>query len=92
MITQILKTDENSLSSAKRILEEGGLVAFPTETVYGLGANAFDGEAVKKIYEVKGRPQDNPLIVHVHKDYDISLQEDLPIGTVLYSYPDIRQP
>ena len=72
MITQILKTDENSLSSAKRILEEGGLVAFPTETVYGLGANAFDGEAVKKIYEVKGRPQDNPLIVHVHKDYDIS--------------------
>ena len=40
--------------------------------MYGLGANAFDGEAVKKIYEVKGRPQDNPLIVHVHKDYDIS--------------------
>lgn len=71
METLILKTDENSLSSAKKILEEGGLVAFPTETVYGLGANAFDGEAVKKIYEVKGRPQDNPLIVHVHKDYDI---------------------
>ena len=72
MQTQILKPDESSLSAAKKIIEEGGLVAFPTETVYGLGANAFDGEAVKKIYEVKGRPQDNPLIVHVHKDYDIS--------------------
>ena len=72
METQILKPDENSLFAAKKIIEEGGLVAFPTETVYGLGANAFDGDAVKKIYEVKGRPQDNPLIVHVHKDYDIS--------------------
>lgn len=72
METQILKTDNNALLLAKSILEEGGLVAFPTETVYGLGANAFNGEAVKKIFEVKGRPQDNPLIVHVHKDYDIS--------------------
>ncbi len=79
MQTQILKPDESSLSAAKKIIEEGGLVAFPTETVYGLGANAFDGEAVKKIYEVKGRPQDNPLIVHVHKDYDISrIVCDLP--------------
>ena len=55
METQILKPDENSLFAAKKIIEEGGLVAFPTETVYGLGANAFDGDAVKKIYEVKGR-------------------------------------
>ena len=48
-----------------RIIRRGGLVAFPTETVYGLGANALDGEAVARIFEAKGRPQFNPLIVHV---------------------------
>ena len=47
------------------IIKSGGLVAFPTETVYGLGANALDADAVKKIYETKGRPSDNPLILHV---------------------------
>lgn len=47
------------------IIRDGGLVAFPTETVYGLGANALDAEAVAKIYEAKGRPSDNPLILHV---------------------------
>lgn len=47
------------------IIRAGGLVAFPTETVYGLGANALDAEAVKRIYETKGRPSDNPLILHV---------------------------
>ena len=72
MDTKILKPDDESLAEAKRIIEGGGLVAFPTETVYGLGANAFDGDAVKSIYLVKGRPQDNPLIVHVHKEYDIT--------------------
>ncbi len=50
---------------AARILKQGGLVAFPTETVYGLGADAFNKEAVKKIFEAKGRPPSNPLIVHV---------------------------
>ena len=54
-----------SLEKAGRILAEGGLVAFPTETVYGLGANALDPEAAAKIYEAKGRPSDNPLIVHI---------------------------
>lgn len=53
------------------IIRNGGLVAFPTETVYGLGANALNVEAVKKIFEAKGRPQDNPLIVHVG-DYNIA--------------------
>ncbi len=72
MQTQILEPDGGSLALAAKIIKSGGLVAFPTETVYGLGANAFDGDAVHSIYEVKGRPQDNPLIVHVHKDYDIS--------------------
>ena len=47
------------------------MVGFPTETVYGLGAIAYSDEAVKKIFEAKGRPSDNPLIVHVHKDYDV---------------------
>lgn len=56
---------------SKKLILDGGVVAFPTETVYGLGANAFDDNAVKNIFEIKGRPNDNPLIVHVHKDYDI---------------------
>ena len=47
------------------------LSPMPTETVYGLGGNAFDDVAVKKIFEVKGRPNDNPLIAHVHTDYDL---------------------
>ena len=47
------------------ILKNGGLVAIPTETVYGLGANGLDEEAVARIFEVKGRPQDNPLILHI---------------------------
>ncbi len=53
------------ISKAAEILRNGGLVAFPTETVYGLGADALNAEAVKKIYEAKGRPSDNPLILHV---------------------------
>ena len=59
MLTQILKPDGEALALARRIIEGGGLVGFPTETVYGLGANAFDGDAVRSVYEVKGRPQDN---------------------------------
>lgn len=65
METKILKTDDNSIAEAGEILKSGGLAAFPTETVYGLGANAFLTESVKKIYEAKGRPSDNPLIVHI---------------------------
>lgn len=53
------------LEEAGRILREGGLVAFPTETVYGLGANGLDGRACADIYKAKGRPSDNPLILHV---------------------------
>lgn len=65
-----LNIDKKSLEEAGEIIRGGGLVAFPTETVYGLGANALDGETVEKIFLVKGRPQDNPLIVHVG-DFDI---------------------
>ncbi|MEG1256471.1 L-threonylcarbamoyladenylate synthase [Clostridium sp.] len=62
--------DENVINEAGCIIKKGGLVAFPTETVYGLGANALDSKAVTKIFIAKGRPQDNPLIIHV-ADYDI---------------------
>ncbi len=59
------QVDQQVINNAAEILRQGGLVAFPTETVYGLGANALDGRAVAKIFKAKGRPQFNPLIVHV---------------------------
>lgn len=59
------------IDAAAEILKNGGLVAFPTETVYGLGANALDPEAVAKIYKAKGRPADNPLIVHIARASNI---------------------
>lgn len=66
MQTQILSAgDPNTAVIAAEIIQKGGLVAIPTETVYGLGANGLDASAVAKIFEVKGRPQDNPLILHV---------------------------
>lgn len=71
-MTRIEKITPQSLAEAKRILLGGGVVGLPTETVYGLGGNAFDDGAVKKIFEVKGRPNDNPLIAHIHLDYDLS--------------------
>lgn len=57
--------DEEVIARAAGVLRRGGLVAFPTETVYGLGADAMNAEAVKKVFAAKGRPADNPLIVHV---------------------------
>lgn len=76
METKVVRLDEANLEDeaileAGKSIKAGGIVAFPTETVYGLGANALDSEAVKKIFIAKGRPQDNPLIVHV-ADYDIN--------------------
>ena len=73
MNTEILRLDasysaeqlEALLTPAAEVLKRGGLVVFPTETVYGLGADATNAEAAKKIYEAKGRPSDNPLIIHV---------------------------
>ena len=70
--TKISKINYFSLKNAKNLIKNNELVAFPTETVYGLGGLATSDESIKKIYEVKGRPQDNPLIVHVHKNYDLS--------------------
>ena len=63
MKTQLLTPKDTG--RAARILRSGGLVGIPTETVYGLGANGLDPQAVKAIFEAKGRPQDNPLILHV---------------------------
>jgi tRNA A37 threonylcarbamoyladenosine synthetase subunit TsaC/SUA5/YrdC len=63
--TRVLRPDEKSLALAAGILRGGGLVAFPTETVYGLGARAYDAAAARRVYRAKGRPSDNPLIVHV---------------------------
>lgn len=70
METRLLKIDRQNftdadLAEAGEIIRRGGLAAFPTETVYGLGGNAFDPEAASKIYAAKGRPSDNPLIVHI---------------------------
>ena len=59
------KEIEDKISAAAKILREGGLVGIPTETVYGLGADGTNPAAVRRIFEVKGRPQDNPLILHV---------------------------
>ena len=80
MQTVVRKVDENCIDEmimkeAGALLKEGALVAFPTETVYGLGANALDEEAAAKIYAAKGRPSDNPLIVH------IADMESLPLIT-----------
>jgi len=62
---QIKKENKKIIKEAVKIIRRGGLIAFPTETVYGLGANALDKKAVKKIFKAKGRPSDNPLIVHI---------------------------
>jgi L-threonylcarbamoyladenylate synthase len=63
--TRLVKPDTEAIKAAARCLADGGLVAFPTETVYGLGADAANGKAVARLYETKGRPWFNPLISHV---------------------------
>lgn len=77
--TKILGTDKNSIDEAAQLLRNGEVAAIPTETVYGLAANAFDPQAVSKIFKAKGRPQDNPLIVHI-ADIDMlgELVTDIP--------------
>src|SRR3972149_3917408 len=63
--------DKETIHQAAEIIKKGGIVAFPTETVYGLGADAFNPLAVRKIFTAKGRPADNPLIVHVGTIADV---------------------
>ena len=77
METKLISVDNNmdnkkNYKQAVDILKNGGVVAFPTETVYGLGALATDEQAVQKIFEAKGRPSDNPLIVHIGNKEDVA--------------------
>ena len=72
MNTLHLSNSQQDIEQAAAVLRTGGLVAMPTETVYGLAANALDGRAVRRIFEAKGRPMDNPLIVHVAHVSDIA--------------------
>ena len=78
MMTKMARADSASVQEAAGILKAGGLVAFPTETVYGLGANAFDADAVLSILTAKGRPADNPLIVHIHDRAQLDEIGDIP--------------
>ncbi|MDR7869490.1 MAG: L-threonylcarbamoyladenylate synthase [Tissierellaceae bacterium] len=84
MNTKIIKLDEKNIddsliSEAANVIKAGGIVAFPTETVYGLGANGLDEEAVKNIYKAKGRPSDNPLILHISSVEELQpLVEEIP--------------
>lgn len=76
MQTKLLQFTDEDLRIAGQLIRDGKLVAFPTETVYGLGANALDVAAVKSTYVAKGRPSDNPLIVHVwHKEQILDIAE-----------------
>lgn len=77
-IIKDINNDIKFIEEAGTIIRNGGTVAFPTETVYGLGANALDEEAVKKIFIAKGRPQDNPLIVHVCSKDISELVKEVP--------------
>ena len=77
-IIKNLNEDKDFINEAGNIIKSGGTVAFPTETVYGLGADALNGEAVKKIFLAKGRPQDNPLIIHVSSKKIEKFVKDVP--------------
>jgi L-threonylcarbamoyladenylate synthase len=72
-MARILIASESSICEANQLLSKGEVVAIPTETVYGLAANAYDKTAVEKIFTIKGRPSNNPLIVHIASVEDIGL-------------------
>ena len=78
------KIDDSVIKQAAQIIREGGLVAFPTETVYGLGADALNATASEKIYAAKGRPSDNPLIIHIAEfDALYKIVEKVPVEAIL---------
>jgi hypothetical protein len=83
MSIRIPATDPEAIPDAAALLRSGGVVAFPTETVYGLGAHAFDEGAVARVFALKGRPADNPMIVHVRRVADI--------GDVAREVPDVAR-
>lgn len=72
MHTKLMEASAEAIELAARVLREGGLVAFPTETVYGLGADALNPRAVASIFAAKGRPADNPLIAHIAREEDLA--------------------
>ncbi len=83
METERLEVTQENIRHAGEILRAGGLVAFPTETVYGLGANALDEAAVRAVYEAKGRPSDNPMIVHIAETGQLAdLIRELPVAAI----------
>ena len=79
MRTIVAPCDPESIQRAAGLIRSGALVAFPTETVYGLGANGLNGQAVLRIFEAKGRPADNPLILHVSRLDDVLPLIDGPL-------------
>ena len=82
MITEILSWEASgALEKSARLIREGEIVGIPTETVYGLGANAYNGEACLKVFKAKGRPADNPLIVHISSP---SQAEEIAYTNALY--------
>lgn len=105
MTGRILPATPENILRASEILKSGGLVAFPTETVYGLGANALDQAAVERIFTAKGRPQDNPLILHVSGIREAAKYGEMnecaetlmqqfwpgPLTIVLYSLDDVPE-
>lgn len=88
METKLLNgNNKEAIAEASKILQDGGLVAFPTETVYGLGADALNADAAAKIYAAKGRPSDNPLIVHIADTEAVEKLADLE--TMNRTHPDM---
>lgn len=87
-MTEIFKRE--TIFEAADVLREGGIVAFPTETVYGLGAAANNQKAVERVFEVKGRPQDNPLIVHV--DHPDTVKQFVEVGAEVQQLIDTFWP
>lgn len=83
-----LKANSENIERAAKIILNGGLVAFPTETVYGLGANGFDGIAAAKIFEIKKRPSFNPLILHIS---DLNQLEDIVVIKNFQTHEIIKQ-
>ncbi len=91
-MTEVIKVDPENpdaeiLRKAAEVIKRGGLVVFPTETVYGIGANAFNENACKKIFKAKGRPQDNPLIVHI-SSIDMLYDVVLSVPRIAYEFID----
>jgi len=79
VVINLREPEEEKIRIAARFILKGKLVAFPTETVYGLGADALNGEAVRKIFKAKGRPADNPLIIHIAEFRDLKrLADEVP--------------